>query len=196
MSRADFDILYREHYPRVLGLCRRVLGGASDSDAARDATQEVFMRGYRAYAQYRPEEPFGAWIGAIASNYCVDQLRRHRRFATVFAETAEDAAAMAETGAGVATDGTESAVNTTANAGQNGVDALISAYRADTINRAVDGLPEKYRLPIVLAYYRGASYDEIAETLGITPNHVGILLLRGRQRLRRDLTEFDEETRQ
>lgn len=158
------------------------------------------MRGYRAYAQYRPEEPFGAWIGAIASNYCVDQLRRHRRLATVFAETPEDAATMAETGADVATDGTESAVNTAAttaaSADQNGVGALISAHRAETINRAVDALPEKYRLPIVLAYYRGASYDEIAETLGITPNHVGILLLRGRQRLRRDLTEFDEETRQ
>lgn len=174
MSRADFDILYREHYTRVLGLCRRVLGGASDSDAARDATQEVFMRGYRAYSTYRPEDPFGPWIGAIATNYCVDQLRRQRRLAAVFAETAEDAAEAVDPQA-------------------EGVSTLIAAHRAENINRAVDELPEKYRLPIVLAYYSGASYEEIAETLGITSNHVGILLLRGRQRLRRDLTDFDEE---
>ncbi|MEZ5552282.1 MAG: RNA polymerase sigma factor [Pseudomonadales bacterium] len=177
MSRADFDNLYREHYARVLGLCRRVLGGASDSDAARDATQEVFMRGYRAYAKYRPEDPFGPWISAIATNYCVDQLRRHRRLATVFADTAEDAGEPVDPQ-------------------PDGVGTLISAHKAETINRAVDELPEKYRLPIVLAYYNGASYDEIAETLGITSNHVGILLLRGRQRLRRDLTDFDEEIKQ
>ncbi|MFV2091241.1 MAG: RNA polymerase sigma factor, partial [Pseudomonadales bacterium] len=69
----------------------------------------------------------------------------------------------------------------------NGVGALVSAHEADAITRAVETLPEQYRLPIVLAYYADASYDEIADTLGITSNHVGVLLLRGKKRLRDDL---------
>lgn len=66
MSRAEFDPLYREHYHRILGLCRRMLGSVHD---AEDAAQEVFMRGYRSFRRYRPQEPFGPWIGAIATNY-------------------------------------------------------------------------------------------------------------------------------
>ena len=63
MKKAAFDALYREHYGRVHGLCRRLLGQAAD---AEDATQEVFVRAYRSFGRYRPEDPFGPWIGAIA----------------------------------------------------------------------------------------------------------------------------------
>jgi RNA polymerase sigma factor (sigma-70 family) len=73
------------------------------------------------------------------------------------------------------------------------VASLISAHEADAITAAVEALPEQYRLPIVLAYYADASYDEIANTLGITPNHVGVLLLRGKRRLRQDLARLTEE---
>ena len=171
MSKAGFDALYREHYPRVLGLCRRILGGVAD---AEDAAQEVFMRGYRTFENYRSAEPFGPWIGTIATNYCIDLLRRHRRMAGIFAEDSADAPEPAESV-------------------ENGVGALISAHEATVIARAVEALPEKYRLPIVLAYYADASHDEIGRALDITANHVGVLLLRGRQRLRRELTRMDEE---
>lgn len=171
MSKAGFDAHYREHYHRVRGLCRRMLG---DAHEAEDAAQEVFMRGYQSFGRYRARDPFGPWIGAIASNYCVDVLRRRRRLGEVFsAELAKDPEPP--------------------DPAENGVGALISAFQADAISRAVDALPEQYRLPIVLAYYADASYAEIAETLGITPNHVGVLLLRGKQRLRRELAASDEE---
>lgn len=64
MNRASFDALYREHYPRVLGLCRRMLGASEAEDAAR----EVFMRGYRTIGRYR-DQPLGPWIAAIAASY-------------------------------------------------------------------------------------------------------------------------------
>jgi RNA polymerase sigma-70 factor, ECF subfamily len=168
---ARFDALYREHYHRVLGLCRRLLGGIDD---AEDAAQEVFMRGYRSFASYRPGDPFGPWIGAIASNYCIDVLRQRRRLAGVFAESAGHVADAEDTA-------------------DSGADVLISAHTADAIARAVEALPEKYRLPVVLAYYADASYDDIARALGITSNHVGVLLLRARARLRRELGNLQEE---
>ncbi len=162
MNKASFDALYREHYARVLGLCRRVLSGAAD---AEDAAQEVFMRAYRSFGRYKARDPFGPWINTIASNYCIDVLRRRKRLGDVFSD--------------VQLDESEAASPL-----ENGVGALIGAYEAERITRAVEALPERYRLPIVLAYYADASYDEIAQTLGIMPNHVGVLLLRGKQRLR------------
>lgn len=174
MNRAGFDALYREHYPRVLGLCRRMLGDAYD---AEDAAQEVFMRGYRAFDRYRSEDPFGAWIGAIGTNHCIDLLRQRRRLAGVFDTSAPEADPPDP-----------------ADAAENGVGTLISAYEARLVTRAVDGLPERYRLPIVLAYYTDASYHDIAAMLGVTANHVGVLLLRGKQRLRRELATFDQES--
>ena len=171
MSKDGFDALYREHYARILGLCRRLLGAVAD---AEDAAQEVFMRGYRTFDNYRSSEPFGPWIGTIATNHCIDVLRRHRRLAGIFAADAIDP---------------PEAPDTT----ENGVGALISAHEAAVITRALEALPEKYRLPIVLAYYNDAGYEEIASALDITTNHVGVLLLRGKQRLRRDLIRLDEE---
>jgi RNA polymerase sigma-70 factor (ECF subfamily) len=164
MNKAAFDALYREHYRRIYGLCRRMLGQAAD---AEDATQEVFMRGYRSFGRYRPEDPFGPWIGAIASNYCIDVLRGKRRSNDIFREDVETADA--------------------ADPLENGAGPLIQAEDEDAVNPAVEALPEQYRLPIVLAYYSESSYDEIAETLGITRNHVGVLLLRGKKKLREQL---------
>ena len=171
MNRAAFDALYREHYHPVRGLCRRLLGSAHE---AEDATQEVFMRAYRAFGRYRAGDPFGPWIGAIARNYCIDVLRSQRRLSEVFDESAE-----LEPEAPTA----------------NGAAELITAHEAQAITRAVEDLPDRYRLPVVLAYYADASYDEIAETLGITPNHVGVLLLRARERLRSQLNALHEESR-
>jgi len=169
MNRAAFDALYREHYPRVRGYCRRVLGTTHD---AEDAAQEVFMRAYRAFGRYRSRDPFGPWVGAIATNYCIDVLRSRGRFNALFdptaAEEPEDPA-------------------------DNGAAILISDFESQAITRAVEALPDRYRLPIVLAYYADASYDEIAETLGITANHVGVLLSRGKEQLRRSLSQLHEE---
>ncbi len=170
MDKAAFDALYREHYRRVHGLCRRMLGGATD---AEDATQEVFMRGYRSFGRYGSQDPFGPWINTIATNYCIDVLRGNRRVRDLFSEETEPAEA-------------ESPL-------ENGAAPLIRSQDAESVNRAVEALPEQYRLPIVLAYYSDASYDEIAETLGITRNHVGVLLLRGRKKLRAHLADHTSQ---
>lgn len=128
------------------------------------------MRAFRAFDRFRGDQPFGPWIGRIAANYCVDLLRRRKRLGALFSDDPDLAEAQA--------DPTE-----------NGAPALVSAHDAESVSRAVDALPEKYRVPVVMAYYADASYDDIAAALGITRNHVGVLLLRARQRLRRVLME-------
>jgi RNA polymerase sigma-70 factor (ECF subfamily) len=164
-GEAAFEHHYRNHYRRVLGLCRRMLGAA---ERAEDAAQDVFLRAHRAFASYDPAQPFAGWILRIASNHCVDVLRRGRKERQLFGDEADERIAAE-------TDDTDV------------LGGLLAAERAAEIGAAVAALPERYRLPLVLAYYADASYDEIAAALGITRTHAGALICRAKQTLRRSL---------
>ena len=157
-----FEILYRDYHLRVFGLCRRLLN--SDS-LAEDATQEAFMRAYRSFAKYDSTQPFWQWIASIASNHCIDTLRRRNRSEALFS-TETDEAELAVADADTAEE------------------LLAEDEDAALLAQAVSELPDKYRVPLLLAYFRELSYDEIAAELNISRNHVGVLLLRAKQQLR------------
>ena len=162
-----FAELYTAHYRRVRSLCRQLLGS---TERAEDAAQEAFVRAYRAFARYDRTQPFGGWIMSIARNHCLDLVRRRGTEAVLFGSEAEEMAAVEA-------------------ADTDGLGAALTAERAQAVNAAVAQLPERYRVPLALAYYADASYDEIATELGITRTHVGVLLCRGRQLLRQTLAE-------
>ena len=81
----SFDELYRTHYRRVFRLCRKLLG---TSDQAEDATQEVFLKAHRAFKSYDREQAFAGWILKIASNFCVDVVRRRTKEQQLFGDQA------------------------------------------------------------------------------------------------------------
>lgn len=166
-TNVAFEILYKEYYVRVFGLCRRLL---NSSTLAEDATQETFVRAYRNFNRYRPEQPFWQWISSIASNHCIDLLRRRNRAKALFGDEDEEIEALVSP-----------EPQTLAN--------LIADEDALMLSAAIDELPDKYRVPLVLAYFKEASYDEIAADLSISRNHVGVLLVRARQQLRSRLDE-------
>ncbi len=62
--------------------------------------------------------------------------------------------------------------------------ALESKEQRELILRAIDALPDNYRLPLVLKYYGELSYDEIAREIGTTRNNVAVLLHRAKRELR------------
>ena len=159
---AAFEILYRDYYVRVFGLCRRLL---NSSQLAEDAAQEAFMRAYKNFRKYNIEQPFWQWIASIANNHCIDLLRQQTRTDALFGDEAAELEQLAAADTPVLSD-------------------LISFEEADSLNGAVANLRAKYRVPLVLAYFNQFSYDEIAEQLNISRTHVGVLLLRAKQRLR------------
>jgi RNA polymerase sigma-70 factor (ECF subfamily) len=189
----SFERLYAEHYRKVLGLCRQML---RRHEQAEDAAQEVFLRAYRAFDRYDSSQGFAGWIMTIAARHCVDIVRRRSKERALFGDETAEAHELdmaADSAARASTDATLGA------GADETLGALLTAERAREIKAAVDALPDKYRVPLLLAYYGEASYDEIAAALGITRNHVGILLLRGKRALRAALTEHAdpamEETR-
>ncbi len=172
-KEAAFAEAYTAHFRQVRGLCRQLLGTA---DRAEDAAQEAFIRAYRAYASYDPAQPFAAWIMKIARNHCLDVLRRRSTERALFGSEAEETA-LAEAPE------------------VDGLGAVLGAERAAAVNAAVAQLPERYRVPLSLAYYADSDYDEIATALGITRTHVGVLLCRAKQLLRQHFADADKDVR-
>ncbi len=162
-----FDILYREYYVRVFGLSRRLLNSTS---LAEDATQEAFMRAYRNFNRYDSKKPFWRWISSIASNHCIDLLRQKSRQALLFGDEANEQEQIISAGDGPLT-------------------LVTREEDAEVLSPLIQALPVKFRVPLILAYFNGYSYDEIADDLSITRNHVGVLLLRAKQQLRQSLDE-------
>jgi RNA polymerase sigma-70 factor, ECF subfamily len=161
----DFADIYKAHYRRVFGLCRYLL---NSFDAAEDATHEVFLRAQRKLSTYDPSLPFQSWLCGIATNHCIDLLRRRtteKRLFEMDGSDRIDAPSKSLTPLG----------------------EMMASERGHDVRNALSQLPPKYRVPLVLAYYNEMSYDEIAATLGLGRNHVATLLFRGKQRLRQKL---------
>lgn len=157
--------LYRMYLRRVYGLCRNLLGS---SEAAEDATTEVFLRVYRGLKQYDTSLPFTRWLLSIASHYCVDQLRRRQKEAKLF----------------VTEDATEVEVGDTT---ASPLEKLLAHEKHEEVRAAVLALPSQYRVPLALRYYEGLSYAEIGRRLGLKRNHVATLLFRAKKQLRQGL---------
>jgi RNA polymerase sigma-70 factor (ECF subfamily) len=166
-ANVAFEILYKEYYVRVFGLSRRLLNSAP---LAEDATQETFMRAYRNFDKYNSSQPFWQWIASIANNNCVDVLRRRSRVTKLFGEEQEETELLESKHTHITT-------------------LIADIEDSDSLIAAIDQLPDKYRVPIVLAYFNDCTYEQIAEDLSISRNHVGVLLLRAKQQLRTNLAD-------
>jgi RNA polymerase sigma-70 factor (ECF subfamily) len=86
-DREGFAELYRVCGPRVLGLCRHILGSR---EAAEDARSDVFSRLPQVIDRYDPALPFDRWLLRVTSHRCLDLLRRRRLEARLFAGETEE----------------------------------------------------------------------------------------------------------
>ena len=161
-DQAAFGQLMHRYTGAVYNLAYRMLGSAQD---AEDASQEIFLRAYTRLSSFDRSRRFSTWLLSIGSNYCIDRLRR-RRFAWL---TLDDIAYSVPTGR----PGPERT-------------ALEREDRV-IVQRALQQLPENYRLVTVLRYYHDMSYEEIAEATGLPPAEVRTALDGGRRLFEREL---------
>ena len=153
--------LYREYAAKIFRFCRRSLPSRED---AEDATTEIFMKLREKLGQYDASRPFNAWLYKVAANHCWDVLRRRRVRQDL--ETGEiDSLPLEHPDA-------------------NQLEQLIEQRTSDEVRAALNTLPSRARMALVLRYYADMSYDEIAEALGVRRAFVGVVLLRARHHLR------------
>jgi RNA polymerase sigma-70 factor, ECF subfamily len=169
-EREAYAELVRAHQARISRLCASLL---DDATLAEDAAQEIFFKAYRALPAFRGQSAFGTWLYRIASNHCLDLLRKRQR------ERTESWDALVE------------------EAGEQIHDLLSSTHdpntaAADTelIQRALAQLSPDYRMILTLREIEGLSYQELAESLRCSLDAVKARLRRARQELLERLRHF------
>lgn len=161
----SFADLYREFYPRVLRVCRYILGSHED---AEDASSEVFARLPRAIKTYNRALPFSRWLASVASHYCIDVLRRKRAEQRVIAPVRlEEIKPVSPR--------------------RSALDEILSAEERESVREAIARLPKHYRAPLELRYYGDMSYEEIGRSLRIKPSNAKTLVFRARKEVRLSL---------
>jgi RNA polymerase sigma-70 factor, ECF subfamily len=153
-----FRQIVERYQGAVHNLAYRMLG---DPEEAEDAAQEIFVRLYRQLGRYDPERKFSTWTLAIATNYCIDQLRRRRMQLVPLENIIPWARAR--------------------DAGPEG--EALSRESRDEVQRLLKQLPEKYRAPLVLRYWEDLSCAEIAEILGVPEGTIKTQIHRARKQL-------------
>jgi RNA polymerase sigma-70 factor, ECF subfamily len=168
---AAIDELLRRHYDRIYAVCRRIVGNEAD---ALDATQEALMAIVRGLGRFAGRAKFSTWSYRVASNACLDELRRRARRPDPTDDDVLD----------------RTLANAEAQAAGNVTAADQVGDRLD-MNAALQQLPEKFRAPVVLRDMADLDYAEIAEVLDLPPGTVRSRIARGRAALAKILTEAD-----
>ncbi len=155
-----FELLYREHSPRIYALCLRLKAG--DKADATELLQDVFIKAWRRLATFRGDCAFVSWLHRLAVNTMLENARSdQRRTARVL--PMEDTSRLA--GA----------------ARSSGVESRMD------MESAIASLPKGARLAFVLHDVEGYQHQEIAEQLSVTVGTVKAQLHRARTLLRERL---------
>jgi RNA polymerase sigma factor (sigma-70 family) len=138
---------------------RTAVGITGDSEMARDAVQEAFIRVYRNIESFDIDRPFKPWFFRILINECNRLLRKEPRLISLSKAIDEDGMQIA------------------------------AEEREDysDLYHAIQSLKDMYRIPVVLKYLQGFSEKEIAEVLDINQNTVKSRLFKAREMLRKKL---------
>lgn len=169
-----FRELVERHQNAVVGTVSKMLGNANDSE---DIAQQVFIRVWKHAKRYKPDNKFTTYLYTITRNLVYNESRRRSRKKTISSEqlqedsnfqAAEEPAAQPDS-------------------------SLLEAELQSAIDKAIQQLPEKQRLAVVLRRYENLPYEEIASVIGTSVPSVKSLLFRARTALREELAKYLEE---
>ncbi|VVD66697.1 RNA polymerase sigma factor RpoE [Pandoraea capi] len=164
-DKAAFELLVAKYHRKIIRLVSRLVRDAAEVE---DVTQEAFIKAYRALPQFRGESAFYTWLYRIAVNTAKNHLATQGRRAPTSTEAnAEEAETFAE--ADQLRD-----INTPES-------MLMSKQIAQTVNTAMEALPDELRTAITLREIEGLSYEEIAEAMGCPIGTVRSRIFRARE---------------
>jgi len=172
-DRAAFGKLVRMHQRRVMGCAMKMLGSPAEAD---DATQETFVRAWRALAAFDGRSALSTWLYRICVNVSLNAIRSRRRRRT---ESLDDVHGDGES------------IDVTVEGGDPLQEAEGSELRR-RVDRALEGLSETLRTTVVLVLMQGLSHKDAAEVLGTTEGTVAWRIHEARRRLRGALASDDE----
>jgi len=168
-DRDAFRQLVETYQDKVFSIAVYSLGG--DEAAANDVTQQVFLKLMTTIRQFRGDSAFTTWLYRLVVNACVDEQRKRRRFLSF-----------------------EDWLPVTKPEDRNVPEQLYAKVElAESVQQAIKDLSPKLRMPILLKYVEGMSYDEIANVLECSKGTVASRLNRGHQKLARKLGHLRDQ---
>lgn len=181
-DKKAFDLLVIKYHRKILRLLARTI---RDPLELEDVAQEAFIKAYRALPQFRGESAFYTWLYRIAINTARNWLSSSIR--------RPGALAMAETEDGETFNGTDSLIDIS-----TPESLLASREVAETVNAAIEQLPDELRTAILLREIEGMSYEDIAQNMDCPIGTVRSRIFRAREAIAsrlRPLLDTDAQRR-
>lgn len=177
-NQLSFQLLVERYQERIFALARHYTKSAVEVE---DIVQDTFLKAYRRLETFQRQSSFSTWLYRIAVNTALDFLKRVGRSPVQAVEDPELSASpvRAQAGSGVA------------------IAAPDARLRRDEIARitaeVLDELPEIFRTVLVLREFEDLSYQEMAETLGVSIGTVESRLFRARARFKEAMLRLHPE---
>ncbi|MCP4520829.1 MAG: sigma-70 family RNA polymerase sigma factor [Cytophagales bacterium] len=147
-----------------------ILKMVKNTDDAEDLTIEAFAKAFKNLAKFNPEYTFSTWLFRIATNNCIDFIRKKKLDTMSIDSTFTD-----DNGDRVAIDVLDKNLNPQ--------EAAIKQQKIEIMRMIVTQLPPKYQVLVKLRYFKEFSYDEISKELGAPLGTVKAQLHRARELL-------------
>lgn len=164
-DRAAMRSLYVEHQRKVYSIALNYFGG--EVSKAEDVTQQIFLKLFTKMS-FRGDSEFTTWLYRMTVNACIDETRRNRRWFGLTEWLVDDRSAAVE-------------------------EAIRSGEIGEQVQRVVGSLKPEYRMPVVLKYVEGLSYQQIADVLGCSIGTVSSRLNRAHKMLAEKLEHLRGE---
>ena len=150
-----FGVLVARYERELYGYLRRCLG---DANLADDVFQNTFLQVYTKIGQYQAGRPVRPWLYTIATHQAIDALRRNSRHQAVSLEQRREDAGDGEV---------RTLLETLEGRGPGPLELAGEGERRERVRASVDRLPDFLRQVLLLAYYQGLKYRDVADALGI-----------------------------
>jgi len=157
--------IYTAHYQHVLQVCRRFFRQPED---AEDAAAEVFLKLHTVLEKKDEQHPFRPWVSQVAGRHCIDKLRRRKREKCSIVD-GNILCAIPD------------------HATPSPLSQVLHKEAKRQVREELNRLPDHYKVPLVLRYYKRMSYSDIARTLNRRLPAVKTMIFRAKSRLRRNL---------
>ena len=161
-----FRLIFETYKDRVYSIALCFFDG--DESAAKDITQDVFLKLMTTISQFQNRSQFSTWLYRLVTNVCLDRRRSFRRL-LFFADTPE----KTSQGRKVSLE-----------------DRFIQNEIETSVRSVIAGMKPKLRIAILLKYFEDLSYDEMAVALGCSKGTVASRLNRAHQILARKLSHL------
>jgi len=170
---AAFGELVERHKRAVYGVVSRIIGNREDVE---DVVQDIFVNAYRAIRSFRGHAKFSTWLYSIAVNVTLKRLKKLRRQSTIsIDDPAHDPDKLVKLEPRTSSD-----------------EVVIERQKMVAVKRAVDSLPEKQRIVVVMHYFEQLPCEEIARILNCSVGTVWSRLHYACKRLRSELDWLEQ----